>query len=305
MVTRPLPAAQAAINWNGPHGTALPADAEAPLPPPNHTMMNYRTCRALATAAALLTTASLRAETEPAPIADLPAGTTEPLGQSFAEPREDGVLRVLIVGSGDAHHFPRYWLHMDAETLREAGGIDTAATPNLEEALELLPQADVLVFSGNHRQYGGEEFQQALNAFADRGGGLVMLHAAAWVHPWEGYNERFIGGGSRGHGFMDVEVTVKNPDHPVMRDVPATFTITDESYHHEFLDGADYELLAENGPDDRTNKPHASVWVKNDDKTRIVCITHGHDARAHENPAYQTMLVNAVRWVAEEPDEAE
>ncbi len=236
---------------------------------------------------------------KPASLADLPAGTTEAVGQGFAEPREDGVLRVLIVGSGDAHNFPRYWLQMDGETLREAGGIDTAATPNLDEALELLPQADVLVFSGNHRQYGEARFQQALNAFADQGGGLVMLHAATWVHPWEGYNSRFVGGGSRGHGFMDVEVTVKNTDHPVMRGVPESFTITDESYHHEFEDGAEYELLAENGPDDRTRKPHASVWVKTDDKARIVCITHGHDARAHENPAYRTMLVNAVRWVAE------
>lgn len=229
---------------------------------------------------------------------ELPPDSTAPMGQTFVEPAGEDVLRVLIVGSGDAHHFPRYWLTMDAETLRAAGGMDVAATPNLDEALALLPQADVLVFSGNHPQYGGQPFQEALNGFADRGGGLVMLHAATWVHPWEGYNRRFIGGGSRGHGFMDVEVTVKNPEHPVMQGVPRTFTITDESYHHEFEQDAGYELLAENGPDDRTGKPHASVWVKEDDKARIVCITHGHDARAHENPAYRTMLINAVRWVA-------
>jgi type 1 glutamine amidotransferase len=40
------------------------------------------------------------------------------------------------------------------------------------------------------------------------------------------------------------------------------------------------------------------VWVVKDPKTRIVCITHGHASEAHGNPAYKTMLINAVRWVA-------
>ena len=33
-------------------------------------------------------------------------------------------------------------------------------------------------------------------------------------------------------------------------------------------------------------------------KARIVGITLGHDARAHDLPAYQTLLKNAVQWAA-------
>ena len=229
---------------------------------------------------------------------ELPADSTEALGQKFAEPRPVDTLRVLIVGAGSSHNFPKYYIGTDSETLKAVKGIDTAATLNAAEALELMPQADVLVFSGNHEQFGRGNFQKALNDFADAGKGIVMIHAAAWVHPWKDYNKRFIMGASGGHGYGEFEVTVKQPEHPVMKGVPAAFRITDESYHHEFGPGADVELLAENAPDNKTKKPHASVWIVKDPKTRIVCITHGHAKEAHENPAYKTMLVNAVRWVA-------
>jgi type 1 glutamine amidotransferase len=233
-----------------------------------------------------------------APAKDLPADSTEALGQKFSEVKAEGTLRVLIVGAGSSHHFPKYFIGTDSVTLNSQDGIEVAATLNAGEALALLPQADVLVFSGNHPDFGRGDFQTALNAFADAGKGIVLLHAAAWVHPWKDYNKRFVMGASAGHGYGEFEVTVKQPEHPVMKNVPASFKITDESYHHEFGPGADVEVLAENAPDNKTKKPHASVWVVKDPQTRIVCITHGHAQEAHENPAYMAMLVNAVRWVA-------
>ncbi|MGN6553951.1 MAG: PVC-type heme-binding CxxCH protein [Verrucomicrobiota bacterium] len=222
--------------------------------------------------------------------------STLAMGQKFAEPKPANTLRVLLVGAGSSHDFPRFFLGTDSEILRAGGGIETAATPNLEEALALLPQADVLVFSGNHAQFGTAPFQQALNRFADAGKGMVLLHAATWRNfpPATGYNQRFVGGGTRSHGYGEFLVRLKASAHPLLHGVPDTFKIVDENYDIELEAGANVEVLAENAPD--KGSVHPSVWIMNDPKARIVCISLGHANEAHSNPAFKTLLSNAVKW---------
>ncbi len=227
-----------------------------------------------------------------------PAESTAATGLTFATPKKKASIRVLLVGAGSSHHFPRDFIAADIELLDQQSNIDAIGTMNLKESLKLIPQADVLVFSGNHAQWGNEKFQKALNDFADAGKGLVFTHAATWSHPWKGYNERFIDGDTTGHGYGDVTAVNKNSDHPVMKGVPATFHIKDESYHFNFYKNADAELLAENKPDGQSPSAHPALWIVNDPKARIVCYTHGHAVEAHANKNYQRILTNAVEWVA-------
>jgi uncharacterized protein len=231
------------------------------------------------------------------PLAAQAPDSTEPMGQKFAEPKPAKTLRVLLVGSGSSHDFPKFFLGTDSVTLKAVPNTDVAATPNLEEALALMEQADVMVFSGNHEQYGKEEFQKALHKFADDRKGLVMLHAATWDHgAWKGYNERFIGGKTPSHGKGLFEVTVKDSKHAVTKDVPEKFEISDENYRFEIQQKTKVDVCCYNAPDG-SKDPLPSVWTVKDRKTRIVCITLGHDGAAHDNPAFKTLLVNAVNWV--------
>lgn len=223
--------------------------------------------------------------------------TTDATGQKFAERTPAKPLRVLLAGAGTSHDFPRFFLGTDAVTLKAAGGIDVAATPNLAETLSLLPQADVLVFSGNHDHYGQPEFQEALHAFADAGKGIVLLHAATWSHPWKGYNDRFVAGRTPSHGNGEFEVTITDTSHAVTAAVPASFKITDENYRIKIPDRSKVHICAENAPDGHP-EANPSVWVVKDPKTRIVCITLGHATDAHDHPAFKTLLINAVKWVA-------
>lgn len=231
------------------------------------------------------------------PLFALPPDSTEAMGQKFVEPKAAKTLRVLLVGSGSSHDFPKFFLGTDAVTLKAAGGMDIAATPNLGEALALMKQADVLVFSGNHDQYGSDDFQKALHQFADDGKGLVLLHAATWSHPWKGYNDRFVAGRTPSHGKGEFEVTIKDAAHEVTKSLPGTFKITDENYRPQISSKERVHICAENAPDG-SKEPNPSVWVVKDPKTRIVCITLGHDDKAHDHPAFQSLLVNAVKWVA-------
>jgi type 1 glutamine amidotransferase len=108
------------------------------------------------------------------------------------------------------------------------------------------------------------------------------------------YNKRFVAGSSPSHGWGDFEVDVNKPSHEVMNGVPGKFTIRDESYRHEFIEGADVTVLATNG---KGADEHPSVWTVNDPKTHIVVITLGHDEHAHGNEHFQSILTNAVKWV--------
>ena len=38
------------------------------------------------------------------------------------------------------------------------------------------------------------------------------------------------------------------------------------------------------------------AWVKTAEKSPIAYIQHGHDHVAWENPAFRTLLMNAMRW---------
>ena len=240
------------------------------------------------------------AATDANPLASEPPKSTAATGMRFAEPRETGSLRVLLAGAGNAHHFPRDFILADREILSADTSLDVIGTMNLDEALAAMPLADVLVFSGNHKQYGTPEFQKALHDFADAGKGIVLIHAATWSHPWEGYNERFVKGETKSHGKGQVEAVVLPPAvHPVLEGVPENFTIADESYHFAFFEEEGHTTLIENEPDNKSKTTHPALWIVNDPTTRIVAYTHGHDDKAHANPAYQSILRNAVKWVAE------
>ena len=218
-------------------------------------------------------------------------------------PRKAGQLRVLFAGAGSSHNFLTFFLGTDAQTAK-AAGYDVASTPNLKETLALLPQADLFVFSGNHGQFGTPEFQKAIRDFAAAGKGIVLLHAATWYNwPLETkYNDEFVCGGSRNHGHSDFTFTVTKPDHPIMKGVPATFVVNDESYNIELTRPEGAEVLGtipRQDPKEGLSNILPSVWTVRYPGARVVCIALGHDEKSHDHPAYRQLLLNSLNWVSQ------
>jgi type 1 glutamine amidotransferase len=221
-------------------------------------------------------------------------------GETLPPEAQPGALRVLLIGGGSSHDFEQWFHQDDSATLKAAGKIVPAYTANLEEALALLPNADVVVISANQAPFGTPPFQQALQAFAAAGHGIVVLHPGVWYNwaPVSGYNARIVGGGARSHDALGpFTVTVAQPQHPIMRDVPATFEVTDELYQVVLEPTANCDVLATTSTSKRTNQQHPSVWTVPNPTARIACIALGHDGKVHDLPAFKTILVNAVRWV--------
>ncbi len=207
--------------------------------------------------------------------------------------------RVLLIGGGSSHDFVKFFGATDKATLTPTvGWVDF--TQNLNGIGPILKNLDVIVLSAN--QPISPETQKQLIDFANAGKGLIALHPGTW-YAWGNFpqwNKEIVGGGTRGHDALgNYTVKVTKPGHPVMKGVSASFDIVDELYNHQpDAAGNPSEVLAES-LSEKTVKTFPQVWIVKHPKARIVGITLGHDARAHDLPDYQTLLKNAVKWVSE------
>ena len=213
---------------------------------------------------------------------------------------DSGAIKALIVGGGTSHDFNRWFNEKDVATLQEVGHADVHYTDKPGEVEPSLKGLDVLYLSTNQAMKD-PALRQGIFDFANAGHGLLLVHPALWYNwnDWPEYNRTLVGGGAHGHDkFGEFEVTVNEPGNPLMAGVPGTFRISDELYHFEpDAQGSAIHVLA-TGKNLETGKTWPVVWVTEHPKARIVCITLGHDGKAHDLPAYQAILKNSLRWAA-------
>jgi len=204
----------------------------------------------------------------------------------------------LLVGGGSSHDYTRFFNFADIATLK-AAGMTANYTEDPAVTARELANVDVAIFSVNRNGFQTPELRGALGKFIAAGKGLVLLHPGVWYNwkDWPEYNQVIAGGGSRGHDKLgEFEVKVTNAAHPIMKDVPASFTLTDELYYFiPDLAGTPIEVLA-TATSQVKNATFPQVFVVKHPQTRIAAITLGHDARAHDLQAYKTLLINAVNW---------
>ncbi len=209
--------------------------------------------------------------------------------------------KVLLVGGGTSHDFNKFFNLADTSILK-ASGCSVNYTEDADVTARELPKVDVVVLSVNKSGWDTPEVRKAVFDFADAGKGIVLLHAGVWLNypKWPQYNERIVGGASRGHDKLgEFEVKVLNLSHPITKGVPESFRITDELYYFTpSPQGAPIEVLAQTSTSTGTKKQHPSVWIVKHPKARIAGIALGHDARAHDLPAFKALLQNSVRWAA-------
>jgi putative membrane-bound dehydrogenase-like protein len=228
----------------------------------------------------------------PPPVASAapaPAAPKEPLKIEAA---------TLIVGGGSSHNFDRWFNKEDSATLAKAfvkvAYTDQPAllTPEIVERLDVL-------YLCNNQPIPDKAVRDAISARAAAGKGLLLVHPALWYNwsDWPEYNRNLVAGGARSHDkFGEFEVEVLNREHPIMKGLPEKFKITDELYHVEKdTAGPAIEVLAL-GRNTTTGKTYPAVWITKSPNSHIVCITLGHDEKAHQLPEFQTLLVNAHEW---------
>jgi type 1 glutamine amidotransferase len=217
---------------------------------------------------------------------------------------EAGKTKVLVIGGGSSHNFAEFFGKTDVATLK-AAGLSVNYTEDRDQAASELAHADVAIISVNRKFFDTAAYRKALFEFAAAGKGIVMLHPGTWYGfgGWPELNAQIVGGGARGHDKIHpFDVKALKADHPVMKDVPASFTVEDELYYvnaepDKIPEGtAPIEVLAETSNSDKYQKPHPSVWITKHPKAKIVGIALGHDARVHDLEPYKKLIINAAKW---------
>jgi type 1 glutamine amidotransferase len=206
---------------------------------------------------------------------------------------------VLIFGGGSSHDYRRWSAGTDVETLGALGKV-VAYSEDPAELARALETLEVLVLC-NNQPLPDPALRSALLAFVERGGGLVLVHAATWFNwaDWPEYHRVLAGGGARSHeeyGELGVRIVGAGAEHPVTSGVPRSFTVADELYRFEPDDGGPGEVLAV-GRSLVAGSEYPLVWTRAHGRGRIVALTLGHDGAAHEHAAYRKLLANAVEWV--------
>ena len=209
---------------------------------------------------------------------------------------------LALMGGGGSHDFLNHFAKIDGRILSNNGELSVLYTEQSQQLGSWLPDTDVLYLC-NNKPFDAATKKLILNR-AQEGMGILIYHPSTWYNwkDWPEYNKMLVGGGSQSHEkLQEFEVQVTNPDHPIMENVPEKFRIVDELYRWEQdPDAVDIEVLAI-GKGIESGEEYPVVWIAKHPNSRIVCNTLGHDERAHNLKAYQTILGNSLQWIREKP----
>jgi uncharacterized protein len=165
-------------------------------------------------------------------------------------------------------------------------------------------------------------------ALTQSGMGLVYLHhsPAAWNHTWPEYGEMigmacdwgspvifegktYPNSGARGR--TQQHITVLDKTSPIVAGLGDGFDINDETYLCPTDEKTVHPLLRTDfvNIDKNYEQRYATGWrypgvgsslagwYKAVGKSPLVYLQNGHDSVAWQNPAYKTLVTNAIKWV--------
>jgi type 1 glutamine amidotransferase len=153
--------------------------------------------------------------------------------------------------------------------------------------------------------------QEAMKTFVEQDNGWVGIHAAgltgkSFVKPprtyWQWF-EDFMGGitYSPHPKFQKGTVVVEDRNHPITKNLPEKFEISDEWYEFDKSPRPNVHVLAVADESTYTqNKPmgdHPIIWT-NENYERMVYIGIGHDASMCADKNFEVLVRNAILWAS-------
>ena len=160
-----------------------------------------------------------------------------------------------------------------------------------------------------------KEAEDAFVKYIEEGrGGWIGFHHATLLGEFDGFPmwqwfSDFMGG-VRFKNYIaplaNGTLIVEDKQHPVMKDVPASFVVPDDEwYTYDKSPRPNVHVLA--NVDESSYTPasdikmgdHPVVWVNESKKARNVYFQIGHSSKLYETEGFTTMFRNAINWTLE------
>lgn len=222
-------------------------------------------------------------------------------------------FKVLVVASADPDHDPM--IKQSIAFLEKIGSENNFAVDFSRDAslindenltsYQVLVQLHLAPFDMTQKE------QRALQHFISRGKGWVGIHAAGltgrqFIAPetpyWQWF-EKMMGDivYSPHPAKQTGSIVVEDRLHPVMKNLPSSFSFYDEWYEFDRSPRPNVHVLAT--ADESSYKPvkpmgdHPIIWT-NPEYDRMIYIGIGHDVTACSDPNFTVLVRDAIIWAA-------
>lgn len=157
----------------------------------------------------------------------------------------------------------------------------------------------------------GEEAQAAFKDYMEQGkGGWIGFHHPTLLGVFDGYPmwqwySDFMGGIQFKNyipGGATATLTVEDRNHPVMKNIPPSFTTKDEWYTYDKSPRPNVHIIASidestyNPPKNVKMGDHPVIWTNERIRAKNIYIAMGHFPALFEDKAYTTLFRNAIFW---------
>ena len=225
-------------------------------------------------------------------------------GEGAAE-EAAGKIKVLIVSGGHGFNEPAFFKMLKDNADITYTAVKQAKSSEAYDRDDLLTY-NVVVLYDFWQSITDEQKQKFLSLF-EKGIGLIVLHHAladyqAWPEFEKAAGGKFLLGDETvngvkvpksGTGGGELALHVVSKDHPITKDMD-DFKVRDE-YYNKCRVASDVTLLLTT---ENPGNQKEVAWCKEHGKSRVVYIMSGHDEKVYNDPSYQKVLANAIRWAA-------
>ncbi|MBI1769551.1 MAG: ThuA domain-containing protein [Bacteroidetes bacterium] len=235
---------------------------------------------------------------------------TESLAQDAESPSKK--IRVFVIGSMDKYHSPMVKKSIPMfQRMAEDNNFEIHFTRDTAELnpltlskYQVFIQLSIAYFDFSHSQ------QFAIQQFITSGKGWIGIHGAGltgkqfaakdgidWKWYWRLLGDAYY---TPHPPLQDGVVKVENREHPVTKNLPASFSLRDEWYEFENAPSGVNVLAVADESTYKPKKPmgyHPVIWT-NPAYNRVLYISVGHDSTSCTNESYKTLLRDAIKWAA-------